>query len=108
MPKYTITSLQPVGRYAIGVAWADKHESIFPFANLRRLCPCLDCEASEVVKREPAESAKVLEGLQPIGEASLMLRWRDGHESLFLLEELREVCGCAECKGEPNYPITGQ
>jgi hypothetical protein len=37
-----------------------------------------------------------------------MLRWSDGHETLFLVEELRDMCGCAVCKGEPSYPITGR
>ncbi len=108
LPKHTIASLQPVGRYALGVAWGDKHESIYPFTNLRRLCPCLDCERSQAVKREPSEAARALEGVQPIAEASVLLRWGDGHETLFLVEELREVCSCATCKGEPDYPITGQ
>ncbi|MGH7896638.1 MAG: gamma-butyrobetaine hydroxylase-like domain-containing protein [Candidatus Binatia bacterium] len=107
-PKYAITSTHAVGRYALGVTWGDKHESIYPFINLRRLCPCLECEATQAVKREPTEAESKLEGVQPLAEASLMLRWADEHETLFLLEELREVCGCALCKGEPNYPITGQ
>jgi hypothetical protein len=37
-----------------------------------------------------------------------MLHWADGHETLLLVEELRDLCACAACKGEPNYPITGQ
>ena len=107
-PKYAITSIHPVGRYALGVTWGDKHDSIFPFTNLRRLCPCTECEAAQAVKHEPAEPKRKLEGVQRLADASLMLRWEDGHESLFLVEELREVCGCAACKGEPNYPVTGQ
>ena len=106
-PKYTLASIQPVGRYALGVTWQDKHESIFPFANLRRLCPCLDCEKNEASKREPVESGQVLEGLLRIEDASVMLYWADGHETLLLVEELRQMCGCAACKGEPEYPITG-
>lgn len=107
-PKYTMASIQPVGRYALGVTWADKHDSIFPFVNLRRSCPCIECERSPAVERQPAEAALRLEGSQRLQDASLMLHWADGHETLFLVEELRELCGCAACKGEPNYPITGQ
>jgi DUF971 family protein len=107
-PKYAIASIQPVGRYALGVTWQDKHDSIFPFVNLRRRCPCLDCQKSEAARREPPESERRLEAVLRIEDASVMLRWADGHETLLLVEELRELCGCAACKGEPNYPITGQ
>lgn len=107
-PKYTIETIHPVGRYAVGVRWADQHDSIFPFASLRRLCPCIECGKTQAVKREPGDEQRRLEGVMRLQDASVMLRWGDGHESLFLVEELREVCGCAACKGEPNYPITGQ
>jgi DUF971 family protein len=107
-PKYGIESIHAVGRYALGVKWGDKHDSIYPFRSLRRLCPCLSCGESAAVTREPGEEQGRLQGVQRIHDASVMLRWADGHESLFLVEELREVCGCAACKGEPNYPITGQ
>jgi len=106
--KFQIASVQPVGRYALGINWKDQHESIFPFANLRRFCPCNDCRRADVAKGEPADAQKKLDSVQRIGDASVMLAWTDGHETLYLLEELRELCGCAHCKGEPNYPITGQ
>jgi DUF971 family protein len=107
-PKYAIESVHAVGRYAVGVRWADRHDSIFPFVHLRRLCPCLECGHTQAVKREPAESERRLEGIDRVADASVLLHWADGHESLFLVEELREICGCAACKGEPTYPITGQ
>ena len=58
-PKDSVTSIHPVGRYALGVNWEDKHESIFPFANLRQLCPCLDCERAQASKRPPDEPALI-------------------------------------------------
>ena len=36
-----------VGRYAIGVTWADQHGSIYPFEKLRHDCPCGACAAVE-------------------------------------------------------------
>ena len=106
--KFTIETVHPVGQYAVGVRWADRHESIFPFTHLRRLCPCLECGKTQAVKREPSEPAGKLESVQRLADASVMLHWGDGHDSLFLVEELREICGCAACKGEPEYPISGQ
>lgn len=38
--------IQPVGRYAIQIAWSDGHETgIHPFRRLRALCPCEACAA---------------------------------------------------------------
>jgi DUF971 family protein len=90
------------------VNWEDKHESIFPFVNLRLSCPCLDCERIQASKRTPAEPEQKLQSVQALQDASVILRWSDGHETIFLVEELRALCGCASCRGEPNYPITGQ
>jgi DUF971 family protein len=103
-----IESISPVGRYALGVKWADRHDSIFPFENLRRLCPCDECAKSEAVRRQPGEQERRLETVLRLQDASVMLGWADGHETLFLVEELRAACGCAGCKGEPDYPITNQ
>ena len=36
--------LEPVGRYAIHIAWSDGHSTgIYTFDHLRRLCPCVKC-----------------------------------------------------------------
>jgi ATP-binding protein involved in chromosome partitioning len=36
--------IQPVGRYAIQIAWSDGHETgIYPFRRLRALCGCAAC-----------------------------------------------------------------
>ena len=36
--------IDPVGRYAIHIAWSDGHTSgIYSYDHLRRLCPCAAC-----------------------------------------------------------------
>lgn len=38
-------SLEPVGRYAIHIAWSDGHTTgIYSFEHLRNICPCGVCE----------------------------------------------------------------
>ncbi len=38
--------IEYVGRYALRFDWSDGHGTgIFPFDYLRRLCPCLECQA---------------------------------------------------------------
>lgn len=100
-----IDKLSEVGRYALGVAWGDRHDSILPLKNLRRACPCDGCSA--LAPDVPlAVEAERLARVEILGEQSLFLRWGDGHETLLLLAEVRDLCRCARCVGEPDYPIS--
>ncbi|HUK91766.1 MAG TPA: DUF971 domain-containing protein [Blastocatellia bacterium] len=38
-----ITSINHVGRYALGVGWEDGHQSIFTYEYLLRSCSCREC-----------------------------------------------------------------
>ena len=83
-----------VGRYALGVTWADQHGSIYPFEHLRRACPCGVCgtlEAPTGPVAWPHAIARV--------EGALRVTWGDGHESVYPYAELRGVCRCAGCTG---------
>lgn len=42
----TAGTIEPVGNYAIAIAWSDNHSSgIYHFDFLRRICPCSECYA---------------------------------------------------------------
>jgi DUF971 family protein len=102
-----VAGVKAVGRYAIGIDWADRHDSIIPFRNLRRACPCESCVTLPADTSFPAEAEQVRD-VQLLGEQSMFIRWGDGHESVLLCEEVRDLCRCARCIGEPDYPISGQ
>ena len=102
-----IEKLTEVGRYALGVVWGDQHDSILPFRNLRRACPCDACAAARG-DAVPTTGAEQLVRVEVLGGRSLFLRWGDGHETVLLLDELRDLCRCARCVGEPEYPISGR
>jgi DUF971 family protein len=107
--RVTPKHLKEVGRYAVGIEWADGHESILPYRDLRAACPCDVCgagAAARVPELSPA-GQQVVE-MRRLGEGTLFFRWGDGHETLLVGEELRELCRCAYCAGEPTYPITKQ
>jgi DUF971 family protein len=106
--KYQAVGLSPVGRYALGVCWGDGHESIFSFSYLRTTCPCEECRTAGKGEEDLPLDSTTLSRIDRLGRESLFLVWEDGHETLFLTEELRELCRCAQCKGEPDYPITGE
>lgn len=102
-----IRSTSSVGRYALGVDWSDGHDSILPHTHLRAHCPCEDCSAEREAGRRPGGDGVALAAVEMLGEESVYLRWSDGHETLYLVPELRALCRCAHCIGEPERPITG-
>ena len=89
-----VEKLKAVGRYALGVDWGDGHDSILPYRSLRLACPCDGCvERPTDAPLQP--SSEQLAEVQLLGEQSVFLRWADGHETLLLVEELRDLCRCA-------------
>jgi DUF971 family protein len=102
-----IAGLKAVGRYALGVDWADRHDSIFPYRTLRLACPCDVCAAEPPETRRLAPGAEELRTVEVLGERSIFLGWADGHETVLTLGELRALCRCARCAGEPDYPLSG-
>ena len=100
-----IRGLNEVGRYAVGVKWADGHESIYPLENLRRYCPCNAC-GGRVDGEIPPASQRLMQ-LSRLGEAAVFLAWADRHDTPYTMVQLRELCRCAFCAGEPERPITG-
>ncbi|MBM4441892.1 MAG: DUF971 domain-containing protein [Candidatus Rokubacteria bacterium] len=83
-----------VGRYALGVTWADQHGSIYPFEMLRRGCACGACASAEALPAPgtwPKDIARA--------EGALQVTWADGHASVYPYAELRGLCRCAGCTG---------
>jgi DUF971 family protein len=43
-PRLKMDGVEPVGNYAIRIAWNDGHSSgIYSFDHLRQICPCPEC-----------------------------------------------------------------
>jgi DUF971 family protein len=82
-----------VGRYAVGVTWADEHGSIFPFEHLRHDCPCGACVEAVLTAQMawPTEITRTEGGLRVV--------WADSHASLYPYPALRALCKCASCTG---------
>ena len=100
-----IKSIHEVGRYAVGVQWIDGHDSIFPLENLRRGCPCAAC-GGNVSGEIPAASMRMRQ-LSRLSDAAVFIGWVDGHETIYTMPQLRDLCRCAYCVGEPERPISG-
>jgi DUF971 family protein len=83
-----------VGRYALGVTWADDHSSIYPFDRLRVDDPAGEHEPGEPVTQAmgwPQDIKRQADGLR--------VTWTDGHQSLYPYPHLRALCRCAGCTG---------
>ena len=102
-----VERLKQVGRYALGVEWGDGHESILPHAGVRRACPCDDCAGANPTAPLPPDAEQPVR-IEMLGDRSLFISWADRHETVLLTDELRALCRCAHCAGEPTYPISGR
>jgi DUF971 family protein len=83
-----------VGRYALGVTWADDHSSIYPFDRLRLDDPAGGSERADALTHAmgwPRDIKRLHEGLR--------VTWSDDHESLYPYVLLRALCRCAGCTG---------
>lgn len=100
-----IKRLNEVGRYAVGVQWTDGHDSIYPLVSLRRGCPCEACRGA--VEGEIPAASQRLRQFSRLGEAAVFIGWADGHETLYTMGQLRDLCRCAHCVAEPERPVTG-
>jgi DUF971 family protein len=88
------TDVHLVGRYAVGVTWADNHSSIYPFERLRLDDPIRAGEGDTPMTPAmiwPRDIKKLPEGLR--------VTWSDNHVSLYPFAALRGLCRCAGCTG---------
>src|SRR5436853_175512 len=74
-----IEKLTEVGRYALGVVWGDRHDSILPFRSLRRACPCEEC-ARRPGDAPPAPDAERLAPVEAVRRAVAIAKDVDGAE----------------------------
>src|SRR5207249_4526549 len=74
-----IERLKEVGRYALGVEWGDRHESILPYKNLRLACPCDACTAAAPDASLAPEAERPVD-FQVLGDRSLFIRWADAND----------------------------
>ena len=45
-PAMKMVSIEPVGSYAMKIAWSDGHDTgIYSYDHLRSICPCAECRA---------------------------------------------------------------
>ena len=87
------------------IQWSDGHRAVYPWAHLRKECPCAGCREE---RQKPPDPFRVLKPselvplkpvrMEPVGRYAYKITWSDGHDTgLFTLEHLRALCQCPQC-----------
>ncbi len=103
-PKQIIVDVQ---NRLMQIIWADGHESIYEFGDLRRACPCAECQpwvhgvgkVGDVPEsvRNAASELNSASDVSRVGAYAINLRWADGHSTgIYTFEYLRSICPCEE------------
>ena len=111
-----MSSTSPVGITAdrltrqMTIDWSDGHHSVYPFAFLRRACPCAECRGGHEnmgtlpgpeVYAMPDEDtpANRLRNDEAVGAYAITLEWEDGHHfGIYNWSYLRAICPCPDCR----------
>lgn len=88
-------------RRVLAIDWSDGHRSEFRADYLRSWCPCAACQGHAPVPRYLDLKDQSIEGIDPVGNYAVVLRWADGHDTgIWAFARLRELCSCEACGGE--------
>ena len=83
------------------LSWTDGEVTRHGYTELRRLCPCADCDVERQKAKKlkglrvlsgsrPPQAEPTLERVEPVGRYALRLIWGDGHSSgIYTFEFLR-------------------
>lgn len=98
-------ALKKEGDDRLVIEWNDGHRSEYPWAHLRKHCPCAGCKEEQFKPADPFHILKPNEigplkpvSISPVGYYAYKIVWSDGHDTgLFTLEHLRDLCQCPHC-----------
>jgi DUF971 family protein len=79
------------------ILWEDKSESFIPLSELRKKCPCANCQADRLSR--PASYLPLystvqltLKDIKIVGSYAIQLYWQDGHDTgIYMYDFLKEL-----------------
>jgi DUF971 family protein len=84
------------------IQWNDGKECRYPFAGLRAVCPCAECQGGHSNMGRPADkellrTAKdpdlTMDKIEPVGSYALTILWSDGHwQGIYTWQYLYDAC----------------
>lgn len=94
------------------ILWNDGHESLVPFAILRKACPCAECRGGHANMSSTPEpsvfeaalddnASTRIKNIEAVGAYAIMIEWEDGHHfGIYNWHYLRELCPCPICRAD--------
>ncbi len=87
---------------ALIIEWNDGKECRYPFAGLRAVCPCAECQGGHNNMGKPADKQLLrtaedpdlnMEQIEPVGTYAVTILWSDGHwQGIYTWQYLYEAC----------------
>jgi DUF971 family protein len=84
------------------ISWNDGKECRYPFAGLRAVCPCAECQGGHDNMGRPADKEVLysaadpdlnMESLEAVGSYALTIHWSDGHwQGIYTWQYLHDAC----------------
>ena len=84
------------------IEWNDGKECRYPFAGLRAVCPCAECQGGHNNMGRPADKELLrtakdpdlnMEQIEPVGTYAVTIMWSDGHwQGIYTWQYLHEAC----------------
>ena len=84
------------------IEWNDGKECRYPFAGLRAVCPCAECQGGHNNMGKPADKQLLrtaedpdlnIEQIEPVGTYAVTILWSDGHwQGIYTWQYLYEAC----------------
>jgi DUF971 family protein len=100
-----------VEKAEIRIVWSDQHQSVYPFIQLRKACPCAECREVQRQNQMQKGGLRILSGsvataqnlqlvdLFPVGRYAFGMHWSDGHQTgIYPFDLLRSLCSCPACQ----------
>jgi DUF971 family protein len=84
------------------ITWDDGKECRYPFAGLRAVCPCAECQGGHENMGRPADKEALystadpqlnIESLEQVGSYAITIHWNDGHyHGIYTWQYLHDAC----------------
>lgn len=84
------------------INWSDGKECRYPFAGLRAVCPCAECQGGHENMGKPADKEVLystqdpdlnIESVEAVGSYAITIRWSDDHwQGIYTWQYLHDAC----------------
>jgi DUF971 family protein len=84
------------------IEWNDGKECSYPFAGLRAVCPCAECQGGHDNMGRPADKHLLrtaenpelnMDKVEPVGTYAITILWSDGHwQGIYTWQYLHDAC----------------